>query len=243
MKMPKLIHLTAKDDWNRVLAHAQCIHGTRERPKVLMTRDRYMIKWFYPRGGLSSDRLFPYAKRFIKHSRQLEQKGFTSVDVQAWYYDPQTQAYVVIYPMIVGMTVREAMQTESAEKVMNGFVDFVVECHARGVFFRGIHLGNVLVRSMAASMVAERHISPKDNLSFALIDVTDCKVQQHALNRWQRVRNIKHLFANLDDRQYYAAYGVQRFIDRYVELTGVEVEMKMQAQSARSNPTLASVTD
>lgn len=232
MKMPKLVTLNAKDDWFRVISHATLIHGTPERPKVCRTPDGFIIKWFYPRPGISTDKIFPYAKRFIRHSLQLEQKGIESVQVQAWLYDPQTSAHIILYPALEGMTVRDAMTTELATQVMDGFVDYVVDMHERGVFFRGIHLGNVLVREV------EQGEGEIPGLAYSLIDITDCRVKHNKLNRWERVRNLKHLFSNLVDNEIYTAYGVQRFIDRYIELTGVEVEMStgklpQQAQQYR----------
>lgn len=233
MKMPTLIKLNARDDWSKIIEQSQLIYGTPEYPKVCRTNDGFILKWFYPRGGISSDRFFPYAKRFIKHAFQLDQKGIESVHVQGWLFDPQTQAYIVIYPEIDGMTVRQAMMSNMAEIVMDSFVDFIVELHERGVFFRGIHLANVLVREVATPESETAEVTPQ--LSFSLIDITDCRVKHNKLNRLERLRNIKHMLSNIEDSAIFAAYGVERFLERYTELTGVEIPLSAKSQPAQQS--------
>ena len=66
----------------------------------------------------------------------------------------------------------------------------IARLHERGVYFRSLHLGNVVQ-------------TPQGELG--LIDIADMKTQRRALGRTQRKRNFAHMLRYAEDRQWLLA--------------------------------------
>ena len=68
--------------------------------------------------------------------------------------------------------------------------ELIARLHERGVYFRSLHLGNVVQ-------------TPQGELG--LIDIADMKTQRRALGRTQRKRNFAHMLRYAEDRQWLLA--------------------------------------
>jgi hypothetical protein len=84
---------------------------------------------------------------------------------------------------------------------MESFVRFFAELHDKGVFFRSIHLNNVIVSD--------------DLNTLGLIDLADMKISSKSLSRPMRLRNFKHLTRYKADQESIKTFGLDRFIDIY----------------------------
>ncbi len=70
---------------------------------------------------------------------------------------------------------------------MEQFGELLAKLHASGIYFRSVHLGNVLVQ-------------PDGQLG--LIDLADMRISHFALSLHKRQRNLKHMRRYADDQKW-----------------------------------------
>lgn len=160
-------------------------------PKVLCLKDSSYLKLFRKRRLLSSETLKPYAKRFADNARRLQKLGFTAPQIIAVYrVKDGVNGTAVHYVPLPGTTLRQALEAAEPASQRNLIVQFgqlLALLHEHGVYFRSIHLGNVLVLPTA---------------DFGLIDVADMKIGRTALSLHMRQRNLKHMRRYEQDSQW-----------------------------------------
>ncbi len=177
------------------------IHGRQVRPELLRTADDAIAKCFWQRKRIQ--RHNP-ASRFISNASSLNQLGIQAPDVSAWYCCDELAVQMVIYPSIPGRDLRD-LTTSGDTTALEQFPDFLADLHARGIYFRAIHLANVLHQD--------------DN--WALIDVADLQFKPGPLGVFHRARNLSHLLNVAEDRRALAVFGEQRLIADYCRSAGV----------------------
>lgn len=178
---------------------AQILSSNHFGPKVLRTNTQQIIKVFYPSSRFLSNVFFPHAPRFQRSAKRLIAKGILAPEIQELYYCPQNKNYLLIYPEIPGYNFRELTSTENPQQLTQ-LSFFLADLHHQGIFYRGIHLGNVLA-------------TPEHSL--ALIDIVNVKVKSKALNLKERAKNLAHLIYYRDDQAVFKAYGYDRFLKEY----------------------------
>ncbi|RRV29001.1 hypothetical protein EGJ23_02815 [Pseudomonas sp. o96-267] len=151
-------------------------------PKVLRLQDSSFLKLFRTRRLFSSETLKPYAKRFADNARQLQNLGFIAPQIiEVYRVEDEVNGTAVHYWPLPGETLRQALEQAQPEQrclLINQFGQLLARLHEKGVYFRSIHLGNVLVM-------------PNGHLG--LIDVADMKFGRRPLNLSMRQRNLKHM--------------------------------------------------
>jgi len=159
---------------------------------AVIEHDDLITKVWSRRQWPSSDWFHPYAHRFRRNAERLRMRGVDAPEVTAYGRVTGTNKRYVTYPLIPGEALRAASFDPRA------FAAFIASLHSRGVYFRSLHLGNVLVC----------------NGAFALIDVTDVTFRRGALSLAMRARNLRFLAsypadaARLEPRGvFFAAYG------------------------------------
>lgn len=75
---------------------------------------------------------------------------------------------------------------EEIARLMPALASFILDLHKKGLYFRSLHLGNIL------------HISES---SFGLIDFLDLSRKGRQLNSWETKRNLEHLRKYLQRRK------------------------------------------
>lgn len=122
---------------------------------------------------------FPYAKRFINNAKKLNNLKIPTISPLALYCLPHLQRTAVHYKPVLGSTLRELSKTPAdLRPLFEKFGEFLAELHQKGVYFRSIHLGNVVLQ---------------DAGDFALIDIADLKIFSKPLSEHRRKRNMRHL--------------------------------------------------
>jgi hypothetical protein len=175
--------------------------------KVLLTPDNHIIKLFYPRRRISSARIYPYAYRFWNNARQLREKGIITVHCEQLRHDRQNRRYLITYPLLPGTTLRERLaEVSNSDDYLDKLATWLVTLHAKGVLFRSIHLGNILVL---------------ENGDYGLIDVADMSIRQRPLGLIKRARNFRHLLHDRRDRERLGKYGYDRLLDNYERAAGI----------------------
>ena len=110
---------------------------------------------------------------------------------------------MVTYKSLSGEDVRALWDV----KYLEGMADYLARLHQSGVYFRGIHLGNVLLQ---------------DSGGYALIDISGMTIWPWPLTIWQRLRNLGRFVSFPEDVALFHAYGVQRFCDEYCAAAGLK---------------------
>ncbi len=179
--------------------------GDRELPKVILSDDGRIIKFFRQRKLISSNRLFPQSEAFVRNSIGLQALGIAAVKCDKVYRCTDESVDVIMYPALPGDELRDLVEAGRTE-LMERMPAYLGRLHDHGVMFRAIHLGNVLVQ-------------PDD--SFALIDISDLDLKGGPLHAFRRARNILHLLNSKDDRAVIDAYGPERFTREYIDACGI----------------------
>jgi len=199
----------SREEYENLLADAEVLARDRHGEKVMRTGSGDMVKLFRIKRLVSSARIWPYAQRFVRAADRLQQLGIPTVQVRRLVRIPHIRRDAVIYTPLPGRNLRAALAETGdtqTEPLIEGLVGLLVTLHQRGVYFRAIHFGNVLVI---------------DHEQFGLIDVSEARFFRPPLGPWRRARNFEPMLRYEEDRSALARYGIQRFIDRYVELSGL----------------------
>lgn len=181
--------------------NAKLLSGSKDKPKVLETQDNLIIKLFHPRKLFTSAKFYSHARRFKKNSERLLKAGIHSVAVQNILRCPSQNADIAVYEKVKGDAVREQVDKGNND-ILHRLPHYLAELHQKGVFFRGIHLGNLIIQ-------------PND--SFCIIDHVGLKVKSRPLNLWQRARNLRHLLLDRNDHHIFKTFGYQHFITQYLQ--------------------------
>ncbi|WCD79940.1 toluene tolerance protein [Pseudomonas sp. TUM22785] len=173
--------------------------------KVLLLVDGSILKLFRRKRLLSSTAFYPYAQRFSDNVEQLKHKGIPCPEMIGVYRVRGLDRDVAHYKPLQGETLRHMKNRLSNGDVLRKRLGiFIAELHARGIYFRSLHLGNII-------------LTPDDELG--LIDIADLKSQSKALSQSMRLRNFHHLLRYQEDRNWLIPEQNTVFRDAYLSAT------------------------
>lgn len=159
--------------------------------KVLRLADGSILKLFRRRRAISSAALFPYARRFAGNARLLANRDIPVPQVLRVVRIPAIERDAVHYLPLAGRPLRELVRSGlSAERqaaLQALFTRFVIHLHDQGIYFRSLHLGNVI-------------LTPDERLG--LIDFADMRVHPWALGRYLRARNMRRMQGVAEERDW-----------------------------------------
>lgn len=205
-QMPHMKQL-ALEDYQRLSEGAEVLEQDTHGPKALLTPSGSIIKLFRRKRLLSTATVYPHALRFRRNAQRLNRYGVPSVEVQELYHCPAIARDLAIYPWMPGTTLRRYAEEAPGGIVLLGeLAKFLALLHHKGIYFRSLHLGNVLVRP--------------DN-SLALIDVADLDFKWLPMGPLLRVRNFRHLFRYEQDLSLLRRFGFKRFMGIYLLSSGI----------------------
>ncbi|UFH49732.1 hypothetical protein [Pseudomonas sp. KNUC1026] len=173
--------------------------------KVVELADGSFVKLFRARGLFTSNSFYPLAQRFADNCFFLNQRGITAPTVLA-LWDMGAGAAAVRYRPLPGQTLRQAHTgTADAAGLARAFGAFMAQVHEQGIYFRSMHLGNVLI---------------DEQQRFALIDVADMRLLPSPLRASLRQRNLKHIHRYSEDAQWLLASEAGAFRAGYATQAG-----------------------
>ncbi|MBL8396365.1 MAG: toluene tolerance protein [Candidatus Accumulibacter sp.] len=191
--MKKLAH----DDYLALRAGAVVLEADGFGDKVLRLADGTMCKLFRRKRLLSSAAWYPYAQRFADNAATLAQRGIPVPGIIDVLRIPSIERDAVHYRPLVGWTLREMRRAGIAADVEQGlkvaFTRFVILLHEKGVYFRSLHLGNVVY-------------TPDGR--FGLIDISDARFRPQRLGKNLRQRNLRLLTGIADEADWIDAAAV-----------------------------------
>jgi O-antigen ligase/tRNA A-37 threonylcarbamoyl transferase component Bud32 len=174
----------------QLTANAQVIEEDGLGPKVLRLVDGSFLKLFRRRRWYTSGSFNPYSERFAANSEQLRNKGIPTPPILD-LYRLNDGSSAVHYSPLPGSTLRQVLQAITAPAVRQALVErfgkFMAQLHEQGVYFRSLHLGNVLVLNDG---------------EFGLIDLADMRIYPSSLSLSLRQRNLRHMQRYNEDRRW-----------------------------------------
>lgn len=157
--------------------------------KVMILQDGTFLKLFRRKRLITSAAIWPYAQRFADNATKLEELGIPCPKIIQVYRIPSIERDAVHYHPLPGTTLRDLYRgdLEYPDDLRERFLKFVEHIQDMGVYFRSIHLGNVV-------------LTPEDELG--LIDISDMKIFRRPLSQWQRKRNFAHMMKDAFDKHW-----------------------------------------
>ena len=155
--------------------------------KVLRLADGTFLKLFRRKTLLSKNTLFPHAKRFANNASKLHAMGIPCPKILGLYKMRKPYRSVVHYEPLPGDTLRQVLAQANPSQqveVMSKLGRFVAHLHDLGVYFRSLHMGNIIM-------------TPHGELG--LIDISDMRCLGRPLSKWMRKRNYQHLLRYAED--------------------------------------------
>ncbi|WP_438951189.1 hypothetical protein [Porticoccus sp.] len=164
--------------------------------KVLLLSDGTYLKLFRARHLFSLARIYPYSKRFARNVQKLAEKGVPTVTVIDLFRIPCIHRTAVHYYPLTGKTLKK-LATNIDLIVINKLGRFIRELHEKGIHFRSLHMGNIIV-------------TPENRLG--LIDIADMKIYRKPLDRELRLRNFQHTARYHEDMA-----ALMRFLPSFIQ--------------------------
>lgn len=157
--------------------------------KVIILQDGTFLKLFRRKRLITSAAIWPYAQRFANNAKKLEKLGIPCPKIIQVYRIPSIERDAVHYHPLPGLTLRQLRdgRGECPTDIRERFAAFIERVHNLGIYFRSMHLGNVV-------------ITPEGELG--LIDISDMKIQRRPLNKNQRKRNFIHMTKETDEKKW-----------------------------------------
>lgn len=169
--------------------------------KVARLGDGDFLKLYRRKRLLSSDLWDLPAQRFADNAQGLLRLGITAPKVLDVLMISERRLSAVRYQPLPGDTLRNSLRQLDAEPrtaLVKQFGTFLGGLHQLGVYFRSLHLGNVLLLPDG---------------SFGLIDLSDMKLESRPLAPWKRRRNLQHILRYSED----IAWLTQQHLDSWLE--------------------------
>jgi tRNA A-37 threonylcarbamoyl transferase component Bud32 len=179
------------DDYLALRADARVLERDHYGEKVLALADGSYLKLFRRKRLISSAAWYPYAKRFAENALALAERKIPCPGVIGLYRIPGVRRDAVRYRPLEGQTLRQLVRSGADAAGLRAQLGrFVAELHGAGVYFRSLHLGNIV-------------LTPAGTLG--LIDIADLRAGKRPLPAHRRRRNLQHLLRDAQDRAWLLA--------------------------------------
>ncbi|MBK5441198.1 oligosaccharide repeat unit polymerase [Pseudomonas sp. TH32] len=212
--------------FEQLCSNAHVIEADGLGPKVLRLEDGSFLKLFRARNWYTSGSFNPYSQRFASNSEQLRERGVPSPSILG-LYELQDHSSAVQYQPLPGLTLRQALQSLDSslrESLIERFGGFMAQLHERGIYFRSLHLGNVLLM---------------DDGEFGLIDVADMRIYPSALRNALRQRNLRHMQRYPQDRNWLFETHFEQLAKGYASVASPSATAKIREQVLKLNRPVA----
>ena len=192
----------SRKDYEELIDSAKVLEKDAHGDKVLLLPDSRICKLFRCKRTISSAKYYPYVMRFKDNAEKLPKLGITTVEVEDVFKVKHLDRDIVVYKLLEGETLRSVFEkTEDRKGLVEKLIKYISELHSKGVYFRSLHFGNVLVLPDG---------------SLGLIDISDMKISSKALGVLKRIRNFRAVFRYEEDKNVILEYGLQNFLDKYI---------------------------
>lgn len=161
-------------------------------PKVVRLVSGDLLKIFRSRRNPLLERLLPAARRFHNNSERLNDLGIATPKVHDTFWIARNSISACVYAPLQGTPLDSLFSSARGEfnALVPELAAYILLMHRRGIYFRSLHLGNILRTPDA---------------SFGLIDFLDIRFKGRPLGTRLVRRNFEHL------RRYLQRRNVENF--------------------------------
>lgn len=163
------------------LDNGQVLEKDGRGPKVVKLDSGLFLKIFHTRRHPLLARLFPFAKKFAHNIELLHKLGIPAPEVVELFWIDRSKGLTGCqYRPLPGIPL-EALHRQAPEQLLAALpklARFIRELHDEGIYFRSLHLGNII-------------LTPSGE--FGLIDVLDLRKKSPPITRSLARRNFRHL--------------------------------------------------
>lgn len=185
MAIDARFHLLAAAAYQDLVAGGTVLEADGHGDKLIALRDGRYLKLFRRKRLFSSALMRPYSRRFHANAQALRERGVPTVTTEQLLRIPHMRRTAVIYRPLPGETLRTSLRKAGDRSaLLRDLGVFLAGLHRRGVYFRSLHFGNVIVTG---------------NGEFGLIDVADLELRAGPLGPHQVMRNLRHLMRYAED--------------------------------------------
>ncbi|WP_375740449.1 phosphotransferase [Pseudomonas boanensis] len=207
-----------------LLQGAKTIEADGHGLKVARLANGSFLKLFRRKRLLSSSLWSPPAQRFADNARQLVSLGIPAPVIIDIFQLPRNRANGVLYEPLPGDTLRNHwrdLEPARRNSEVQSFGRFLARLHQLGVYFRSLHLGNVLLLPDG---------------QFGLIDLSDMRISGHPLAAGKRRRNLQHILRYKEDVQWLAKEHRLALLEGYAQGSSAESANSLASAIQRLHP-------
>lgn len=169
------------EELQRWMSNGQVLERDARGPKVVHLSNGLFLKIFHTRKAIPLARLMPPAQRFARNAELLHRLGIAAPEImETLWIDRSKGLSGCLYRPLAGQSLEQLLRQDAKqlELLLPALAQFILELHAKRLYFRSLHLGNIL------------RVSDSE---FGLIDFLDLRQKTLPLSRWQVQRNFRHL--------------------------------------------------
>ncbi|MCL6415603.1 hypothetical protein MIB92_08070 [Aestuariirhabdus sp. Z084] len=197
------------DQFEALIDNAKILEEDGYGLKVLRLSDGTFLKLFRRKRWLSSALIYPYSRRFASNAEKLTARNIHTVRVIERFRLQNPERECVHYHPLPGVTLRDLYRqnhSPMSQDLVQQLGHYIAELHQKGVYFRSIHLGNLVQ-------------TPNGDLG--IIDISDMKIFNGPLRDGLRIRNFAHLIKGKQDQENLDpnSEAGQQLIDSYCSAT------------------------
>lgn len=184
------------------LASGEVLEKDARGPKVVALENGLFLKIFHSRRHPLLARLQPAARHFARNARQLHQLGIPVPElIETLWLDKHKGLSACLYRPLPGISIEQIHLQNPAgiATLIPALADFIRKLHQSGVYFRSLHLGNII---------------QLPSNQFGLIDILDLQFKNRPLTSWLVRRNFQHLQHYLTRRNL-QTFPIRALIDNY----------------------------
>lgn len=196
------MEIVTAQELERWIVSGKVLEKDARGPKVVALPDGPFLKIFYTRRKPFLARLQPPARTFARNAERLLLKGIPAPEIlRLFWLDRNTGLSACLYQPLPGTSLEQLLRhsPEQIDLLLPSLARFIRRLHQSGVYFRSLHLGNILLMPDG---------------QYGLIDILDLQFKHAALNRWQVRRNFDHL-RNYLTRQNRQDFPLNKLLELY----------------------------
>jgi hypothetical protein len=179
------------DAWLELRKDATSVKTDHFGDQVLLRPDGTYIKLFRRERLLSSAAWIPHAQRFADNAAALRARQIPCPRIIDVFRIPSIERDAVHYHSLPGETLRDLiakpMSPPDRAYLRDAFNRFVRRLHDFGIYFRSLHLGNVVL---------------VPNGELGLIGISDIRIHRDPLSMFWRKRNLRRLEGITEEREW-----------------------------------------
>lgn len=171
------------------LSIGQVLERDARGPKVVALPDGQFLKIFHTRRPPLQSRLWPPARRFLRNTERLRARGVAAPRIsEIFWLNRDKGLSACLYTPLPGESFEQLLNKGDSrlEQELPALASFIRHLHRKGIYFRSLHLGNILL------------LAPGQ---FGLIDVLDMRCYPLPLSSGLIRRNFEHLRGYLKRRK------------------------------------------